>query len=274
MAERLRISGEGKIGIGLALLALLGFGAEMIWPDHIEIGGAAMVIAVLGGISLAYHHFSEPWSNRRKIITAVGAAALSLAVIGVATRQFFAHPHRESTPLSKEDIEAAVHQDPRVTVTQIIPLSLTTADEVRMNVYFSNQGQSAVRDIKPHMGVAWASGALPTKFENQIFSNLNNQTHPSVGSGDLMEPGESRFSTFPADINDHSGIPRAKYLKYMSMGRSLYLFVDLEYIDKRDGSFWRTEYCEHFDFNLPKKMWPQMAPQKCLGHNGIIRFKP
>ena len=53
----MRISGEGKIAIGLALFFGFGGGAIVAFPSHTEIGWIMMVASVLGGILLAAHHW-------------------------------------------------------------------------------------------------------------------------------------------------------------------------------------------------------------------------
>jgi hypothetical protein len=59
------ISVEGKFGILLGLIGLAGAGAIMIAPEHTEIGWTLIVVAVVGGGFLAYHHFStSPRSER------------------------------------------------------------------------------------------------------------------------------------------------------------------------------------------------------------------
>jgi hypothetical protein len=53
----MQISTEGKVGIGLGLLAMAGGGAAVKWPTHDEIGIAMMAFAAIGGMLLAINHF-------------------------------------------------------------------------------------------------------------------------------------------------------------------------------------------------------------------------
>lgn len=60
----MHISFEGKIGIGLALLGILGGGAFMRFPDQLWIGSAMMGVAIIGLILLAWHHFRTRQNNQ------------------------------------------------------------------------------------------------------------------------------------------------------------------------------------------------------------------
>lgn len=53
----MQISSEGKIGISLALVGLLGGGAIVRYPDQAWIGTAMMAVAVLGIALLILHHY-------------------------------------------------------------------------------------------------------------------------------------------------------------------------------------------------------------------------
>jgi hypothetical protein len=53
----MRLSGEGKIGIGLGLLGSVGAGAIMIWPEYKLIGWAVFSSSSLGLVALVMHHF-------------------------------------------------------------------------------------------------------------------------------------------------------------------------------------------------------------------------
>jgi hypothetical protein len=55
----MHISTEGKLGILVGLLSLAGAGAVMVAPQHTEIGWSLIAIAAIGGIALAWHHFSR-----------------------------------------------------------------------------------------------------------------------------------------------------------------------------------------------------------------------
>lgn len=53
---RVQISFEGKIGIALALLGLLGAGAIMVAPQALWIGWTLIGVAVVGLLWLGIHH--------------------------------------------------------------------------------------------------------------------------------------------------------------------------------------------------------------------------
>jgi hypothetical protein len=72
-----RISAEGKIGIFLALIGLLGAGAIMIAPQQLWIGWTLIAIAVVGLLILGLYHF---WS---RIHTSAGQATIGAIAIAV-----------------------------------------------------------------------------------------------------------------------------------------------------------------------------------------------
>lgn len=55
----MHITSEGKIGILLALVGLLGSGAIMIAPEKLWIGWSLISFAALGGVALGFHHFGR-----------------------------------------------------------------------------------------------------------------------------------------------------------------------------------------------------------------------
>ena len=221
-------------------------------------------------------HWSKGSPRWRKAATII-IGFLILGVLGapsMVSRYREAKTRDDNLILSREALKTAVAQEPRVLVTNVGLAQLSKTDEMRLNVNFANQGQSAVLDIKPHMGIAATSAPLSRQQEDALFDQLENQTHPSLASSDLMEPGEGRVSTLPAEIEDKSSFSRHQLKTWMEAGRSVYLFVDLEYADPRDKTFWKTVSCQHFDFNVPKQYWPRMLPHKCFGHNGVFKVPP
>jgi hypothetical protein len=79
----MHISPEGKLGLLLGLIALAGAGAIMVAPDHTEIGWLLIAIAAIGGMALAWHHFSKP------IPVANGSAPKGAKLITVGLILFF-----------------------------------------------------------------------------------------------------------------------------------------------------------------------------------------
>src|SRR5258708_6713844 len=77
----MRISAEGKIGIGLGLVGLGGAGAVMVWPEHTWIGWVLMVVAAVGGVALSIHHFGERWNTGIKI-AAFFSGVFVIAIVG------------------------------------------------------------------------------------------------------------------------------------------------------------------------------------------------
>jgi len=77
----MRISAEGKIGIGLALLFGLGTGAVIVWPDDRWIGWAMMGVSALGLAMLGVHHFKVVhWFKRLNWM--VQTLVIAIALVG------------------------------------------------------------------------------------------------------------------------------------------------------------------------------------------------
>jgi predicted membrane channel-forming protein YqfA (hemolysin III family) len=71
----MRISGEGKFGILVGLMAMAGTGALGVAPSYPWIGWCLISIAVIGFVVLVYHHFAETLGGRRTL-------AILLMVVG------------------------------------------------------------------------------------------------------------------------------------------------------------------------------------------------
>ena len=85
----MQISTEGKIGITLTLVGLLGGGAIMRYPDQAWIGTAMMAVAVFGFACLVWHYFRtrcQVTAEQRKPHAAIDASThvLRKASIDVA----------------------------------------------------------------------------------------------------------------------------------------------------------------------------------------------
>jgi hypothetical protein len=86
----MHISGEGTIGIVLALVALAGGGAIMLWPSHTEIGCGLIAIAVLGLAALLYYHLCAKlkitWQpgQRNRMIALAGMIACGFGFVTFA----------------------------------------------------------------------------------------------------------------------------------------------------------------------------------------------
>jgi hypothetical protein len=83
MGDGRSISTEGKIGIFLALIGLLGAGAIMIAPQQLWIGWSLIAIAVIGLIILGFYHF---W-GRSFVGRSAGNSDSSRRFLGLCTRR-------------------------------------------------------------------------------------------------------------------------------------------------------------------------------------------
>ena len=165
----------------------------------------------------------------------------------------------------QDQILAILSPPPRVTISQVVPIKLPKENDLRFNVYFSNSGQHEIRGLTTHFGIATASGLISKDIEDKIFRDLERLTPPPAASTDMMEPGEPRNTTFPGQLDQHSGLTDAAV-----KGHVVYLAIVLGYFDARTKDIWYTEWCEFWDFRIPQELWPRMNAHKCFGHNGTI----
>jgi asparagine N-glycosylation enzyme membrane subunit Stt3 len=70
------ITGEGKIGIILALIGIAGAGAIMIWPDQTFIGWLLIATAVIGGLGLAIKHIVINKVSRFAVLSMIGTVLI------------------------------------------------------------------------------------------------------------------------------------------------------------------------------------------------------
>jgi hypothetical protein len=114
----MHISGEGKIGIGLGLLGLLGVGIPMVAPQYPWLGWPFIATSVLGLIALAFHHFRVRsrfgLPDRTRTASALIALLGGVCLISLAIWKFWINPdtvaHHDTPPdwtryIGYEDIE-------------------------------------------------------------------------------------------------------------------------------------------------------------------------
>jgi hypothetical protein len=91
----MRISGEGKVGILLALLALAGGGALAVahGPLVIVIGWVLIAVALIGGCLLAHNHF-----ERRRVLPLIGMIVSVAVFVGFAAWDFWPQEPNPAAP--------------------------------------------------------------------------------------------------------------------------------------------------------------------------------
>lgn len=77
----MQISGEGKIGFGLALVFGLGGGAIMVWPEDRWIGWAMMAFSGTGLLFLGAHHFAMV-SRFKRLNWMIQTGIIAVVLIG------------------------------------------------------------------------------------------------------------------------------------------------------------------------------------------------
>ena len=102
----MRISPEGKIGIGLTLVGLAGAGAIVVAPAPwaAAIGWGMIALAGLGSILLAGHHFGQ--HSKRRMIPLIGLVASGGAFLFFVAWNFW--PTKENLPLPPPSVMAVM----------------------------------------------------------------------------------------------------------------------------------------------------------------------
>jgi hypothetical protein len=231
-----------------------------------------LVIAALLIGDLALH---SPWTAnqprwQRHVSLALGLALIA-AVGAPSTMARFNEARHPKDIVTKADLAAAVRQPPRVIVTQITPLGPTSKDDLRFSVTYSNQGQAVISGPIPHFGVGTGKGPVDSAAVDKMFGGFDSMPAASQANVDMVQPGEGRLSTFPSQLDQHTGVTKSILKELQDNRGALYLLVDIRYRDVRDASLWKTQLCQYWDFNVPREILPRIAPHMCTGHNGVFK---
>jgi hypothetical protein len=105
----MHISGEGKIGIALGLVALAGGGGAMNWPDHSEIGWAMMIIAGIGGVMLADHHFAPGQVTKHRMIVLIKRDRVRCRTASICRLAFLADFGRGTVRRARPTLASLIH---------------------------------------------------------------------------------------------------------------------------------------------------------------------
>lgn len=171
---------------------------------------------------------------------------------------------------SQSELRAALAQPPRVAIKTVVPVLVE--GEIRLNVYYSNDGQREVRGVIPHVVVGVANGDLTKEAEDSVFAGLADlKPAPDPNSLDAMQPGENRFTTLPGQIEQRTGLTKAKLESIEKNKQVIYFAIMLRYFDAESLDIWVTEWCEFWGYRVSKTLARQLAPKKCIGHNRIAR---
>jgi hypothetical protein len=161
---------------------------------------------------------------------------------------------------------------PRLTISNPV-FGPVGKEEIWLNYTYTNQGQRQARNPVSHLGMASASGPLTKADEDKMFSVLYDLSGPKKDSGDLLDPGGSRTTSFPGVLNDPKALTRAKIRELQEQKQFLYLFAEVRYYDvvkgQTDEKKWRTDSCQYLDFSLPQDQLASSLPHMCIGHNGV-----
>ena len=237
------------------------------WLEGLLLAIAAALVADLS-FHAAWSKGHEAW--KRWLTLALGWGLLT-AIGGPSTISRFEDARHPKEPITRADLVAATTIPPRVVVTQTLVFAPTKTDDLRINVYFSNQGLQPIASPTIHFSVATATGKLAASIEDEIFSHLSAFTSPPINSTDLMQVGDTRFSTLPSQLDQHTGITHDKLMEIMNHHGTFYLAVIIRFRVPKSNALWETEQCEYWDYNIPRRYYNLIAPHMCSGHNGIFR---
>jgi hypothetical protein len=144
------ISTEGKIGIALGLLGLLGAGAIMVAPTQLLIGWSMIAVSVIGAIWLLFSHF-ENWRNR--ITPAIGAMMLGVTFLGWIVWYFGPNVHAKleqataQIPIELPDVTLKLtsKKSPMIVLTNI---SNKVAQNIKWSVWLWNLDDQKMKATK------------------------------------------------------------------------------------------------------------------------------
>jgi hypothetical protein len=244
--------------------------SALIWRSLFCLGTG---ISVLSGAPIAYSFFVSGQSDqklRRKIAWLIGITA-SLAFI-VALGVSIALPEPRSSGITRQDLEAAVSQPPRLVIRQITPVWLAK-DDLRFNVNYSNDGQRGVRGTIAHFGIAIAGDQILKPDLDKIFLGFRNLKQPDPKSTDSIQPGEVRTATLPGELETHTDLTEEKFREIQTKKQSLYLFVVIMFFDQDTNNAWQTELCQYWDYRVPPELVQRILPHLCTSHNGVFRVE-
>ncbi|HVY33538.1 MAG TPA: hypothetical protein VG960_03870 [Caulobacteraceae bacterium] len=222
---------------------------------------------------MGYLVTTRPPNPRRQIWFEV--AFVGIAVIGAGSAVWLAYLNSTSQ-LTRGDVRrevaAATYMPPKIIVPITIPIGPTKADAMRINAVFLNQGNSAVANATPHFALGWADGTISTQKLDEIFSGLRAMPQAAGLPSDRLEPGESRTTTLPGELNAHTALTVEKIREIKRKSWVVLFALELTYLDVRDGSRWETQVCQYWDYRVPKEYKERILPHKCQGHNGVFRM--
>jgi len=253
------ISTEGKIGIGLGLVALLGAGAIMVAPQELWIGWTLIVGAIVGLVGLGIYHVSSvvgpPAQTRPKqmnladaafgtgivaaLVAAVAAILRFRAVAGIAAIIACA-----AVTLDFAD-RRGTFEGPLIPARmELEPIQMrAVADSVHLDAWARNNGTISA------IGIHWESkGIVVDKPYTAAEINANFEYLKTLAKeGDAknfdaeIQPGELNWITLP------DAIAKDQFLKATATdaSKSLYIFVLLKYRDKTlpNDKWVATEAC-------------------------------
>ncbi|MBV8798470.1 MAG: hypothetical protein JO208_01480 [Alphaproteobacteria bacterium] len=206
--------------------------------------------------------------HKKSLAVFFGGVLISFATWALCVRAGVGYVSQPTPPKAHLD-------PPRVAVTSVAVFKFSEND-LRVNLDFGNNGPRSVRNPTVHFAVSIAKGELTASAVDQIFSNLQKLSRPSSESGDLLEPGGTRRSTFPPNLNERLTITPTMIRQAQNNGWSLYLFFEIRYFDvtgDKPENLWHTEYCQYYDFNVPKQYRLRILPHLCDAHNGVSEIK-
>ena len=203
----MHISGEGTIGIVLALIALAGAGAIMLWPNRVEIGWGLIGLAAVGLAALIYYHLWQA-GEVNKMIALAGMVVSGFCFIGFGAWYFLS----ESLAIPSKPVAAAI--EPVKSGTASIPANGDKAEEKKMAFDESGKkpiaqsGGTTVGPVTIQPGAAASFGQQGGQTANTIINHgpppLSIGPQQSSKLTTAVQPFVGKFSGRKIDISMHN----------------------------------------------------------------------
>ncbi len=203
-----KISSEGKIGIGLSLLGLFGAGVVIVLPDFHPFGWLLIGGSLVGALVLALHHCMELWRDRhapggvRKLKGFIVLTAVAVGLFSFGAWHFWPKPGIAATSVvapKKATAPALPASDGRVRAPPVPPQPTPSLDNtIRLNCQWGPFPTTA------------PSGGLYLMYIGQKGMTLAAPTAPLQPTGKVRWPTEYPDYVQLCEIKNYgtSPIPR------------------------------------------------------------------
>lgn len=160
---------------------------------------------------------------------------------------------------------------PRLVITQTDLKFIAPNDNMRVNVYYGNQGNSIVSDVAPGLGIYIVGAPMQSAEEDKYFAQVLSGFSIDKNNSSEILPGSNLLVTLPFYYDQKTPITHDGFEYIQKHQLTMYVMLSFVYKNVADNSVWVTEQCQFWDYRtIPGAPGP-VPPILCNGHNGIFR---